>query len=156
MNVAFRCYFCVFLISSSCFRSPKLVSDSWKPLSRCVAHISNKFTNKSIFWLTISSVLYVLNAESMRSVKPLTMRQIGGQGIFHELFILEILSDLLLFLFVAHLCKWSKIIVKLFLSIMSQRCMRLQWNSNLADLPHFTRCWQPPSCLYAHFYLYST
>lgn len=46
------------LTSSSCFRSPKLVSNSWKSLSRCVAHISNKFTNESIFLRTCSAVIF--------------------------------------------------------------------------------------------------
>jgi hypothetical protein len=84
-----------FLISSSCFRSPKLVSDSWKPLSRCVAHISSKFIN-SIFLLTWSSVLFCWKHEKFETFNHETD---GWSREISWTIHVSSTADLLLFLF---------------------------------------------------------
>jgi hypothetical protein len=65
-----ECYFSMLLlcliISSSCFRSSKLVCSNWKPLSRCVAHIETNLLNTALFFVKLIICPLFLGSEIMR------------------------------------------------------------------------------------------
>lgn len=62
----------MFLISSSCFRSPKLVCSNWKPLSRCVAHFQTNLLKMAFFFYLIICPLFFWMQKSW-DVTPLTI-----------------------------------------------------------------------------------
>jgi len=72
INVSFQYYFFCLLISSSCFRSPKLVCSNCKPLPRCVAHFQTKLLT-AIFCLPHHLSFVFFWMQKSWDVTPLTI-----------------------------------------------------------------------------------